>query len=242
MENHKFNWVIFHSHVGLESNPKKNETNQPYGSPHGEAVMGGSGSILIQSNRHMSKPSLPRISVPENQARTCFRLGSLCHYVLDLYHFLSLCRNDLGHSLVFTPPTVSNRGTLLQRSNRVPSPKRFDRFGSPPSCCEPRKMVIPPHQPHINIHQPERKLLNATFGTDICHGFTRFRTWKQLMKHDPSRRYTRDQMRSCKNPEPFQMVFPNVIVVFSSYRFSKRFTWARKGKRKRNSKGRERKE
>ena len=53
----------------------------------------------------------------------------------------------------------------------------------------------------------------------------------------------------CKNPEPFQMVFPHVIVFFSYYRFSKRwlrtlikeFTWARKGKRKRKSKGRERK-
>ena len=53
----------------------------------------------------------------------------------------------------------------------------------------------------------------------------------------------------CKNPEPFQMVFPHVIVFFSYYRFAKRwlhtltkgFTWARKGKRKRKSKGRERK-
>ena len=47
-----------------------------------------------------------------------------------------------------------------------------------------------------------------------------------------------------------KMVFPNVIVFSSSYRFSKRWlhtlikecTWARKGKRKTNSKGRERKE
>ena len=54
-------------------------------------------------------------------------------------------------------------------------------------------------------------------------------------------------MGLCKNPAPFQMVFPDVIVSFSSYRFSKRwlhtlikeFTWARKGKRKRNSKWRE---
>ena len=53
----------------------------------------------------------------------------------------------------------------------------------------------------------------------------------------------------CKTPEPFQMVFPDVIVFFL-LSFSKRwlhtlikeFTWARKGKRKRNSKGRERKE
>ena len=57
---------------------------------------------------------------------------------------------------------------------------------------------------------------------------------------------------SCKNPEPFQMVFSHVIVFFPLIvfiRFSKRwlhtftkgFTWARKGKRKRKSKGRERK-
>ena len=52
-----------------------------------------------------------------------------------------------------------------------------------------------------------------------------------------------------KTPHPFKWFFqtPDVIVSFSSYRFSKRwlhtlikeFTWARKGKRKRNSKWRE---
>ena len=44
----------------------------------------------------------------------------------------------------------------------------------------------------------------------------------------------------CKSPEPFEMVFPHVIVFFPYYRFPKRwlhtlikeFTWARKRKRK----------
>ena len=56
-------------------------------------------------------------------------------------------------------------------------------------------------------------------------------------------------MRLSKNPEPFQMVFPHIIVFcFSCYRFPKRwlhtlikeFIWARKRKRKRKSKGKER--
>lgn len=151
-----YNWVIFHSHVGWESNPEKKMRPTSHMGLHTEkpswADLAPSLCNPIGTCPNQVCPEYPCQKIRQGLVSGWALYDSLCHYVLDLYHFLSLCRNDLGHPLVFTPATVSNRGTLLQRSNRVPSPKRFDRFGSPPSCWEPRKMVIPPHQPHINIH------------------------------------------------------------------------------------------